>query len=241
MAPVGGTSQITLNRRRIRLQTIVVGLGLVGIASGSAAQVTTPTPALLTPLPGINGTLDSPVFVGHSHLTDPDHRLFIVEQSGAIRIYKNATLQPTPFLNISGIVDSGGDEQGLLSFAFDPNYPSTPYFYVYYTSQSAALPGPTPDIGEGDIVVARYTVSGNPDIADPSSAKHLLHVPHQNAGNHNGGQVAFGSDGYLYTAPGDGGFGCDTTGAGCNAQRDNLFLGKMLRIDVHVPDPTPYA
>jgi len=174
-----------------------------------------------------------PVQVTHA---PNDPRLFIVEQGGTIRIYKNGALLPTPFLNIASLT-SDGSEQGLLSMAFDPNYASSGLFYVYYTDDIA-----TP----GDITLARYSVSANPDVADAASAEIVLVIPHPTNANHNGGQLMFGPDGYLYMGTGDGGGGGDVPN---NAQNLNVLLGKMLRLDVSgtgaVPcgqtAPAPYA
>ena len=167
---------------------------------------------------------------------DPS-RFFIVEQGGTIRIFTGGSLLPTPFLNISTLT-SDGSEQGLLSMAFHPNYESNGDFYVYYTDDIA-----TP----GDITIARYTVSADPDVADPDSALILLVIPHPVNANHNGGLLMFGpNDGYLYIGTGDGGSGGDPPN---NAQNLDILLGKMLRIDVDgtgaIPcgqaDPAPYS
>ncbi len=146
-------------------------------------------------------------------------RLFIVEQGGTIRIFTGGALLPTPFLDISELT-SDGSEQGLLSMAFDPDYESSGEFYVYYTDDIA---------DPGDITLARYTVSGDPDVADPGSAEIILVIPHPDNANHNGGLLMFGPDGYLYAAIGDGGGGGDVPN---NAQNLNRLLGKMLRLDV---------
>ena len=137
-----------------------------------------------------------------------------------IRIFEDGALLPTPFLNI-GSLTSDGSEQGLLSMAFDPDYASSGLFYVYYTDDIAS---------PGDITLARYSVSGDPDVADADSAEIMLVVPHPGESNHNGGQLAFSpNDGYLYMGTGDGGGGGDVPN---NAQNRNILLGKMLRIDV---------
>ena len=184
----------------------------------------------LTLLPG---SLSSPVHVTNAH--DGSNRLFVVEQTGTIRIHDNGTLLGTPFLDIHTLVSCCG-ERGLLSVAFHPNYPSNGYFYVYYTNPS------------GNLTIARYSVSaGNPNMADPSSAAIVLVVPHPGQSNHNGGQLFFGpNDGYLYAGTGDGGGGGDPPN---NAQNLQVMLGKILRIDVDgtgaVPcgqaSPAPYA
>ena len=121
------------------------------------------------------------------------NRLFIVEQSSAaIKIIKNGIVLATPFLNIDPKVGSGG-EGGLLGLAFHPNYASNGFFYVNYTDNS------------GDTVVARYKVSSNPDVADPSSELIMMTVD-QPFSNHNGGMLVFSpNDDYLYIGLGDGG------------------------------------
>lgn len=177
-------------------------------------------------LPVASG-LASPV-----HLSAPpgDTRLFIVEQAGRIRIVKNGQLLASPFLDITAKVRSGG-EQGLLSVAFDPVYGVAGYFYVYYTSQP-----------NGDIVVERYGGIPGSDVANPTGTS-VIAIPHPGATNHNGGLVAFGPDGMLYLATGDGGGGGDPNG---NGQNLNVLLGKLLRLDVSrlpyiIPPSNPYV
>jgi glucose/arabinose dehydrogenase len=158
------------------------------------------------------------------HLSAPagDARLFVVEQPGRIRLIKDGQLLATPFLDIATKVRSGG-EQGLLSVAFDPAYATSGRFFVYYTSQP-----------NGDIVVERYAGQPGADVAG-TTATPVITIPHPGATNHNGGLVAFGPDGMLYLATGDGGGGGDPNG---NAQNLNVLLGKMLRLDV---SQVPYA
>lgn len=163
--------------------------------------------------------LSQPVHL--THAGDGSGRLFIVEQRGSIRVVRGGKLLPVPFLDISRLVRSGG-EQGLLSVAFHPRYAANGLFYVNYTDRA------------GDTVVARYAVSANPDRADAASALVVLTIA-QPYPNHNGGQLQFGPDGTLYIGMGDGGSAGDPHGHG---QNPNSLLGKMLRIDVNVP---PYA
>ncbi|MBI5505060.1 MAG: PQQ-dependent sugar dehydrogenase [Deltaproteobacteria bacterium] len=154
-------------------------------------------------------------------------RLFIVSRAGAIWILDLATgaVLPAPFLDISDLV-SIGSEQGLLSMAFDPNYESNGRFFVNYTDQ------------QGDTAIARYQRSaGDPNLADAGSGVLVLEI-HQPFSNHNGGQIAFGADGYLYVGMGDGGGGGDPQE---NAQDDTTLLGKMLRLDVSVATAPYYA
>ncbi|MEE8191666.1 MAG: PQQ-dependent sugar dehydrogenase [Gemmatimonadales bacterium] len=175
------------------------------------------TPLQLAAVEVVNG-LNRPV-----HLTAPvgDARLFVVEQPGRIRIVQDGQLLPTPFLDIDSIVRSTGNEQGLFSLAFHPQYAANGFFYVNFTNEN------------GDTRVARYTVTGNSNVADPGSRKVILAID-QPFGNHNGGQIAFGPDGMLYVGMGDGGSGGDPLGHGQNL---NTLLGALLRIDVDGGDP----
>jgi len=148
-------------------------------------------------------------------------RLFILEKPGRIRVIRNDTLLATPFLDITSLVATGG-EQGLLGIAFHPNYANNGQFFIDYTDLA------------GDIQVVRYTVSTDPDIASPGSAQTILSVSHPTYTNHNGGLVRFGLDGYLYIGVGDGGGEGDPSG---NAQSTTVLLGKLLRIDVDGVSP----
>jgi glucose/arabinose dehydrogenase len=172
----------------------------------------------------IVGGLQSPVDV--TDAGDGSGRLFVVEQSGRIRIVHDGKLVDRPFLDISDRISSGG-ERGLLGLAFHPGYPNDPRFFVDYTDR------------DGNTVVASYRVSANdPDVADPGSEVALLHV-NQPFPNHNGGGTVFGPDGMLYIALGDGGSEGDPQG---NGQRVDALLAKILRIDVDHPDPgKPYG
>lgn len=149
-----------------------------------------------------------------------DDRLFIVEQPGTIRVLNSdGSVNGTPFINIA--VNDNGNEQGLLGLAFHPDYATNGFFYVNYTRNN------------GDTQISRYTVSsGDPNVADPNSEFQILDVD-QPFGNHNGGGLAFGDDGFLYIALGDGGSGGDP---GNRAQNPGLLLGKMLRIDIDNQD-----
>jgi glucose/arabinose dehydrogenase len=168
----------------------------------------------------VTGGLTRPVTIRHAG--DGSGRLFIVEQAGRIRIYDTnaGTLLPTPFLDIVALVDDSGNEQGLLGLDFHPNFETNGYFYVNYTRD--------PPTGLDRTVIARYEVSANPDVAEPASAFTLLEIA-QDFSNHNGGDIHFGPDGYLYIGMGDGGSGNDPNN---RAQNLGQLLGKMLRIDV---------
>lgn len=154
---------------------------------------------------------------------------FVVEQAGRIRTIRNRAIEPVDFLDIRPAVGSGG-ERGLLGLAFAPDSASSGRFFVNFTDRN------------GDTVVARFRRSANPLIADVSSRFDLRwgsareRVIRQPFANHNGGHLAFGPDGYLYVGLGDGGSGNDPDH---NAQDPNSLLGKMLRIDINVPDSDP--
>ena len=162
---------------------------------------------------------------------DGSGRLFIVERGGRIRIW-DGRVQRT-FLDIGSRVntnDSGGDERGLLGLAFPPDYSTKGHFYVNYISSTTSPRGAT--------VISRFSVNrANPNDALEASEEVLLVIP-QPEPNHNGGQIHFGPDGYLYIGMGDGGGAGDVHGSIGNGQATNTFLGKMLRIDVEgTPDP----
>ena len=195
---------------------------LVCATSGCGSEADTcctplPPDLVLELEPFVTTGLTSPVF-----LTQPlnDGRIFVVEQPGRIRIIRDGVLQTTPFLDITGPVLDGG-ERGLLSVAFHPQYATNRFFYVYFTGAN------------GEIRIERYTAT-NADVADPATSKLIISVPHSQFPNHNGGLVAFGPDGMLWLAPGDGGGGGDPLG---NGQNFNSLLGSMLRIDVNAGDP----
>ena len=192
------------------LPALALVVVLVSTAAVSAQQIA---------LEQVTSGLVSPVAITHAG----DTRLFITEQRGVVRIFDGTRLLPTAFLDIRDLVTSGG-ERGLLSVAFHPRYAENGFFYVDYTDVN------------GNTVVARYSVSSaDPNRADPTSARVILRV-NQPFANHNGGQLQFGSDGFLYIGLGDGGSGGDP---GNRAQNLADLLGKILRIDVD--NGNPYA
>lgn len=172
--------------------------------------------------------LSSPVDI--THAGDGSGRLFITLQGGRVVIFDGVQILSPPFLDINSLVSSGG-ERGLLGAAFHPNYVGNGFFYVSYTDTA------------GDSVIARYSVSLDPNRADPTSGVILLTIP-QPFSNHNGGQLHFGPDGYLYIGIGDGGSGGDPQN---NGQDLGTLLGKILRIDVDsgfpftVPPDNPFV
>ncbi|MFM9995880.1 MAG: PQQ-dependent sugar dehydrogenase [Phycisphaerales bacterium] len=206
-------------------------LGIAAVVLGLTTAVSAQTP-LDTVRVGVG--LVRPIFV--THAPGDFNRLFVIEKQGLIRIIKRSPYETgtafstgqllgTPFLNIDPIVTGGtstSSEQGLLGLAFHPNYfgsgAGAGEFYVFYTSVSPANAN----------IVARYTVSANPDVANTAEVR-IFNIS-DFATNHNGGWMAFGpNDGYLYIATGDGGSGCDPNQNGPNI---NALLGKILRVDV---------
>lgn len=153
-----------------------------------------------------------------------DGRLFVAQQSGQVKIIRaDGAVVGTPFLDITSKVNSNANERGLLGLAFHPSYSSNGYFFVTYTNSA------------GSLVVSRYTkTANNPDLADPNTERIIITVPHPTYQNHNGGHIAFGPDGYLYIATGDGGSGGDP---GNNGQDKNSLLGKLLRLDINNGNP----
>ncbi len=159
---------------------------------------------------------------------DGSGRLFVVEKGGRIWVLVDGAVRDTPLLDLSGSV-SQGSEQGLLGLAFEPNRPER--FYVNYTDRG------------GNTVIARYRTGDDLNVADPNSAEVLLTLE-QPASNHNGGNLRFGPDGFLWIGTGDGGAAGDRFGNGQNAQ---TLLGAMLRLDVSgesgyaIPPDNPFA
>ncbi len=155
-----------------------------------------------------------------THAGDGSDRLFVVEQVGTIKIISDSSVLPTPYLDVSALISGPGsctgNERGLLGLAFHPDYTANGEFYINYTDTS------------GDTVIARYTVSTDTNVANAASAETVLAV-NQTAPNHNGGQLLFGLDGYLYIGMGDGGGSNDPNS---DAQDTTSLLGKMLRINV---------
>jgi hypothetical protein len=186
-----------------------------------------------TVLPGPGNSGDSLIFTEAFPLLDftrpidlqhhGDDHLFVVEQSGIIRVFNNdpETDIADVFIDLTSVVDDSGNEEGLLGLAFHPNFIQNGYFYVNYTSSQSTTR------------ISRFEVdAANQQLGDPASELILLEF-NQPFGNHNGGQLAFGSDGYLYISVGDGGSGGDPQG---NSQNRANLLGNILRIDVDNSD-----
>ncbi|HEX6386267.1 MAG TPA: PQQ-dependent sugar dehydrogenase [Anaerolineae bacterium] len=172
--------------------------------------------------PVVTEGLTRPLYLTHAY----DERLFVVEQDGTIQIIADGRVLESPFLDIRDRVGAQGNEQGLLSVAFPPDYQRNGRFFVNYTNTS------------GDTIIAQYQVrAGDPNQADPASEVVLLSVE-QPYGNHNGGLLKFGPDGYLYAGLGDGGSAGDPEG---NGQNPATLLGTILRLDVDGGGEGDYA
>lgn len=152
---------------------------------------------------------------------DGSKRMFVVEQAGRIRIVESGGVLSPPFLDIKAKIRHDAS-RGLMGLVFHPAYTTTGRFFVYYTDK------------QGGLSIVEYRVSSDPRRADASSAKLILRIPHPKTPGHYGGQMAFGPDGLLYIATGDGG----GVGDPANTAQDlTTLLGKMLRIDVDHGDP----
>jgi len=217
------------------------------------AQV--PDDVSLEPVPGVTG-LSAPL--GLKHADDGSGRLFIVEQGGRVRVIDaGGTLLATPFIDVSALLTSGG-ERSLLYIAFHPEYASAGAdgegkFYLHFSSGG---PGDVPDTAPGDTVVAEFNVTANPNVANNAPNRIVLTVS-QDCSNHNGGQMRFGADGYLYLGLGDGGSANDPCNRAQTLNPANLLepgdgtclssaaaldpsralLGKMLRVDIDNTTP----
>lgn len=215
-------------QRQSVLNKIVLIVALICLVVGMASAVTPPPVIALEPfISGLSSPIDFQV------AKDGSGRFFVVEQGGTIRIIKNKKLVAKPFLNITSLVVSGGEE-GLLGLAFHPSYKTNGRFFVNYTRMVGA---------QIQTVIAEYHQSTtNRDLADP--AGRILLTVNQPFDNHKGGQLAFGPDGFLYIGLGDGG---DIGDPFKNGQNLATLPGKMLRIDVNtgtrygIPADNPFV
>ena len=216
------------------IPALVLGVAACGGSSSPSSPSATPTPssgscpagAVVQGAPNLTATrvvagLSSPLDLQSA--PGDRTRLFAVEQAGRIRIVRAGALVPTPFLDISARIASGG-ERGLLGLAFHPQFGTNGRFFVNYTDRS----------GDTHISEFRAPLPAG-DTADVGSERELMFV-RQPFANHNGGGLTFGTDGFLYIGLGDGGSGSDPQG---NAQNLGTRLGKMLRVDVN--GATPFA
>jgi glucose/arabinose dehydrogenase len=223
--------------RRGRVVSAVLLLGALGACGGDGGTTPTPAPTAtpgtpvscvgVEPVPGIPALTARLVASGFvdpldlQSVSGDDERLYVVEQRGRIRVVRNGQVLGETFLDISDRIRTGG-ERGLLGLAFHPQFGTNRRFFINYTNRS------------GDTHIAELTAA-SADRADPATERVLLVVP-QPFANHNGGGLAFGNDGRLYIALGDGGGGGDPLEAG---QDLGTLLGKILRVDVDAG--APYA
>jgi glucose/arabinose dehydrogenase len=204
------------------------------VASSKTDDIIKPIPLqIVEAFPNLS--FDRPVDFQSSR--DGTNRVFVVEQEGKVSVFENKSNvnSKDTFLNISDAVDDKGNEEGLLGLAFHPNFKSNGFFYLNYTVSSS------------ETLVSRFSVTpSNPNMADPSSELVIMRFT-QPYGNHNGGQVAFGPDGFLYISIGDGGSGGDPK---LNGQNPETLLGSILRIDVDkdqnglnygIPEDNPFV
>jgi glucose/arabinose dehydrogenase len=211
------------------------GYGIRHQGPGHLLTVPSPTIRLVEVASGFNLPND----IANSGVPG-DERLFIVEKPGKIKIIEGSgNVLPTAFLDITAQVQSNGIEQGLLGLTFHPDYQNNGYLFVTYTYTGDN------DEDPGDIRISRFRVSlGDPNMADPNSEMVVMMIPHHTYPNNNGGDLAFGPDGYLYIALGDGGGEDDPEQI---AQDLSQLKGKLLRIDVDgsfpytIPLDNPYV
>lgn len=164
----------------------------------------------------INTNLSSPIHI--SNAGDGTNRVFVAEKGGRIKVFDKNYLLIDTLITITNM--GTGNEQGLLSVAFHPNFKNNGYFYVLHTQSTTY-----------SLIVDRYTISStDPDKANVALKLSILNIPHPSNTNHNGGEMHFGKDGYLYLSTGDGGSGDDPQD---NGQDSLALLGKILRIDVN--------
>lgn len=206
--------------RKTLLLTLSTLLFACGIASAQDTEVPQVPDGNLYRWEEIASGFTRPLLV--SGADDGTGRLFVVDQNGRIEVLVDGVVQPQPFLDVSGLVSTDANERGLLGLAFHPNYTENGQFFINYTDVN------------GDTVVARYQVlASNPNIADPGSASFVIQID-QPYPNHNGGNIAFGPDGYLYIGMGDGGSQGDPQ---YNGQSPQTLLGKILRLDIDSAEP----
>jgi glucose/arabinose dehydrogenase len=229
--PLGTGTSITTSGLSLGQHQITLTATDNGSLSASATLTLTVTVVQILSLDTVATGLSKPVFL--TYPPGDTQRLFVVEQTGVIRIIKNGILLPAAFLDITDSVTKG-DEQGLLGLAFAPNYATSGRFFVSYTAPRGG--------NAGHAVIARYQVSANADLADPNSAVVIL-TQDDPYDNHNGGMIAFGPDTYFYFGLGDGGGGGDPLNSG---QNPNDFFASILRLDVSgntytIPPTNPFA
>jgi len=215
----------------------------IALLSSAAAIAELPADVELQPVPGVSG-LDAPL--GLKHAGDGSGRIFIVEQGGTVRVIaSDGGLRDQPFVELADRVATNANERGLLDIAFHPQFATNRRFYLHY---SAGITRP-PDTAVGDTIVAEFI--DNEDPANPVTAPNrIILTVAQDFSNHNGGQMRFGPEGYLYLGLGDGGSGGDPcnraqtldpaqieTDGNCKDDPSVALLGKLLRLDLENSTP----
>src|SRR3954462_7208772 len=207
-------------------------MGRARLAARAAGWACSGSLALAAPAVGAPALVQVGDFSSPTYATgapDSADRVFVTERAGAVRVVDGGT--PKTFLDLTSTTLTNGSERGLLSIAFAPDYAASGRFYVYLTVKAASAVSGT----DGEIQVREYRRSASdPDAADPASARLLLSIPHNQAPNHNGGQLQFGPDGKLWLGTGDGGGGGNQFG---HAQDPASLLGKLIRLDPAAPTP----
>ncbi|MFU8832094.1 MAG: PQQ-dependent sugar dehydrogenase [Wenzhouxiangella sp.] len=190
----------------------------------------------------VHPTNTFPQILDYVQAPDGTNRFFAVRQSGKVDVVEDGNIAATPFVNIGSLITTSGTEQGLLGLAFHPDFATNGLFYLNYTAA-----------GSGDTIVAEFSVSAaNPNVANPEPDRIIIRI-HQDYANHNGGNIKFGPDGFLYIGMGDGGGGGDLCNRAQTLHPDDLetgpascpdtppdsaaLLGKMLRLDVDNTTP----
>lgn len=215
---------------------------LVLIAS-SVAKAQIPDDVTLDNLPGVSGLSSA---LSLKNAGDGSNRLFIVQQNGVVRVVNSeGVILTTPFLSLGNLTTTNASERGLLDIAFHPEFSTNGLFYLHYSAGTSRPAGTE----VGDTVVAEFSVTGNPNVANNTPDRIIL-TARQDFTNHNGGGMNFGPDGYLYLGLGDGGSGNDPcnraqtldpaliqTGGSCENDTSVALLGKMLRIDIDSTTP----
>lgn len=223
--------------RTLALRTLLPALFIQIACAGNHSDNNDPAPPATT-TPKAKLQLVTDAFISPVNMAVPGDgtgRLFFCQKEGKVWIVQQNKLLPAPFLDVSGdmiAVNPGYDERGLLGMAFHPEFKTNHKFYVYYSA-----PASKKGFNHTSRLVEFTTAPGNPNLADPASKRIILEVDEPES-NHNGGQLQFGPDGYLYVGLGDGGGGGDKHGLIGNAQDLNTLLGKILRINVN---GTPYS
>src|SRR6267378_1071984 len=219
----------------LNLWVSLVCLGCNG-GSSTPPPPPPPPPTLQVELVPVASGFSSPLDIQQAG--DGSGRLFVVEQGGKIKIIQNGSVVGTPYLDVSSLIAAGGEE-GLLGLAFHPNYSTNGCFYVNYTTTRLN--------GTLQTAISEFRAATPNANTVNTTSEHILFTVNQPEANHNGGGLAFGKDGFLYIALGDGGGGGDVHGTIGNGQDLTTRLGKMLRISVTcngtftVPSDNPFV